>query len=279
MLFQNTILGGSISQPSNLSPTAEPTINRFPPVLSGEIRTSGEVDTFSISAAPGDIISISLTSDTELWPMIELVNSSGNILSKHNGYGSDFHDLKLFQASNSGDQLFLKVKSQLDSLTGQYTITSTINTPSEIEQEVIRLTNIERAKYNLAPLTYDPILAAAAQLHVEDMDKSGKYLAHTGSNGSSPGNRIQASGYLASWHINDDGSMTYPSQENAAAGQISPQEVVDEWMNSPGHRAAILTPHTEEIGVGFEIDDESSKTYWIQNFGIPWADGDVSFDF
>ena len=65
----------------------------------------------------------------------------------------------------------------------------------------------------------------------------------------------------------------YPSQENAASGQKTPSEVVEGWMNSPGHRAAILTPETKEIGVGFEIDDLSGTTYWIQNFGIPLSPG------
>ena len=48
-------------------------------------------------------------------------------------------------------------------------------------------------------------------------------------------------------------------------------------MTSPGHRAAILTPETKEIGVGFQIDDESGTSYWIQNFGIPWSDGDQRY--
>ena len=44
-------------------------------------------------------------------------------------------------------------------------------------------------------------------------------------------------------------------------------------MNSYGHRAAILTPETKEIGVGFEIDDSDGTTYWIQTFGIPLTPG------
>jgi uncharacterized protein YkwD len=109
------------------------------------------------------------------------------------------------------------------------------------------------------------------------MDSSGRYLAHTGSNGSSPEDRIILAGYQAAWHTYTDGSRMYPSQENAASGQKTPSEVVEGWMNSPGHRAAILTPETKEIGVGFEIDDLSGTTYWIQNFGIPWSSGDQSY--
>jgi uncharacterized protein YkwD len=46
-------------------------------------------------------------------------------------------------------------------------------------------------------------------------------------------------------------------------------------MNSPGHRAAILDAAVKEIGVGFEYDDQTGRTYWIQNFGHPWAAGMV----
>ena len=109
------------------------------------------------------------------------------------------------------------------------------------------------------------------------MNSSGRYLAHTGSNGSSPGDRIKAAGYTAAWHDLGNGSMRYVSQENAAAGQTSAAEVVHGWMNSAGHRAAIMDPHAEEIGVGFEIDDVSGRTYWIQTFGIPWSPGDNKY--
>ena len=131
----------------------------------------------------------------------------------------------------------------------------------------------------MQPLLYDPILEAAAQAHVNDMDSSGRYLAHTGSNGSSPGDRIELAGYQAQWHVYADGSKMYPSQENAAYGQRSPEEVVNGWMNSPGHRAAILTPETKEIGVGFEIDDVTGGSYWIQNFGIPLSTGGDQYYF
>ena len=94
---------------------------------------------------------------------------------------------------------------------------------------------------------------------------------------SSPQDRIELAGYQAAWHVRDDGSMMYPGQENAAYGHRSPEEVVDGWMNSPGHRKAILTPETKEIGVGFEIDDVSGQTYWIQAFGIPWSPGNERY--
>ena len=88
---------------------------------------------------------------------------------------------------------------------------------------------------------------------------------------------MKAAGYAAAWHDSGNGSLYYVRQENAAYGQNSDAEVVDGWMNSSGHRAAIMDPRTEEIGVGFEIDDVSGATYWIQTFGIPWSPGDTRY--
>ena len=89
------------------------------------------------------------------------------------------------------------------------------------------------------------------------MVNTGRYLGHTGSDGSSAGDRIDRVGYA--WRS---------FAENAATGQYSPAEVVEGWMNSPGHRANILNPKLEEIGIGFSLDTNGS-TYWIQKFGTP----------
>jgi uncharacterized protein YkwD len=115
------------------------------------------------------------------------------------------------------------------------------------------------------------------------MDASNRYLAHTGSNGSDPVTRIAATGYKGGWIDLGNGQLRTISSENAAAGQKTPAEVVNAWMNSPGHRAAILDPYTKEIGIGFEFDNEVGDitaqsykigtTYWVQNFGHPWQTG------
>lgn len=80
-----------------------------------------------------------------------------------------------------------------------------------------------------------------------------------------------------------NGQLRTISSENAAAGQQTPAEVVNAWMNSPGHRASIMDPYTKEIGIGFEVDNEAGtipnqpyglgSTYWVQTFGYPWQPG------
>jgi uncharacterized protein YkwD len=51
--------------------------------------------------------------------------------------------------------------------------------------------------------------------------------------------------------------------ENIAKGQQSPEDVMNAWMNSDGHRKNILNPDFTEIGVGYVKGD---TTYWTQQF-------------
>ena len=61
--------------------------------------------------------------------------------------------------------------------------------------------------------------------------------------------------------------MMRTAGENAAAGASSPQEVMDVWMNSPGHRQNILNPDFRYLGVGYAyVSDSQYNNYWIQIF-------------
>lgn len=119
--------------------------------------------------------------------------------------------------------------------------------------EVLNLVNEERAKYNVAPLKWDDSLAALAESHCEDMiDRN--FFAHNTPDGQTPFDRMKAAG------------ISYSSAgENIAAGQYSPQNVMDSWMNSPGHRKNILNPDFEYIGVGLARGG-SYGIYWAQEF-------------
>ena len=133
---------------------------------------------------------------------------------------------------------------------------------SEFINRVIELTNQERARVGLAPLTFNPQLAEAAQLHVENM-ASQDFFSHTGLDGTEPWDRVQATGYNYS-----------TVAENIAAGQRTPEEVVVAWMESDGHRANILNPDIQEIGIGYfflgnDTGDINYNHYWGQVFGSP----------
>lgn len=130
-------------------------------------------------------------------------------------------------------------------------------TPQELARtaaDVVELTNRERARAGLPPLAVDPVLTTAAQAHSADMIARAFY-SHTSPDGSQPWDRAAAAG-----------STRRSIGENIACGQRSPAEVVEGWMNSPGHRANILKPTFTHIGVGFE-GGGAAGTYWTQLFG------------
>uniref|UniRef100_UPI001EE75798 CAP domain-containing protein n=1 Tax=Metasolibacillus meyeri TaxID=1071052 RepID=UPI001EE75798 len=121
---------------------------------------------------------------------------------------------------------------------------------SAFEQEVVKLTNVERTKAGLAPFEMDEKLMAAAREKSQDM-QSKKYFSHTSPTFGSPFDRMKALG------------ITYKSAgENIAQGQRTPQEVVQAWMDSPGHRANILNAQFTHIGVGYV----ENGNYWTQQF-------------
>jgi len=127
---------------------------------------------------------------------------------------------------------------------------------ADVEDDVIDLVNAERAAVGLHPFNYNSNLAAAARDHSEDMGWQ-DYFSHTGLDGSSPADRVTAAGYS----YNRLG-------ENIAAGQPTPEIVVDAWMASPGHKANILDPDFCDIGVGYAyVADSTYRHYWTQNFG------------
>lgn len=121
--------------------------------------------------------------------------------------------------------------------------------------EVLSRTNAERAAAELPPLAHDPRLAAAAQAYSTDMATRGFY-SHTSPEGLQPWDRARATG------------CTHRGiGENIACGQRSPAEVVQGWMNSPGHRANILKPDFTHLGIGF-AGGGPAGTYWTQLFGL-----------
>jgi stress response protein SCP2 len=127
---------------------------------------------------------------------------------------------------------------------------------AELLAEVVRLTNRERTSRGLGALATDSRLARAAHVHSVDM-ATRDFFAHECPSGTQAWDRAVASGY-----------RYRKVAENIAAGQRSAAEVVEGWMNSPGHRANILDGELTQIGVGYATGGEYG-TYWTQVFGIP----------
>jgi len=125
---------------------------------------------------------------------------------------------------------------------------------NEFELEVIRLVNIERAREGASPLTADPTLMMAARFKAQSMHDL-DYFAH-----DSPvyGRFVNISREVFGFEARAMG-------ENLAWGQATPEHVVRSWMASPGHRANILNPAYNLIGVGFH-EGETNGRLWAQKF-------------
>jgi uncharacterized YkwD family protein len=122
-----------------------------------------------------------------------------------------------------------------------------------VESQVIDLTNQERQKAGLAPLQLDWQLSRVARYKSSDMRDTG-YFAHRSPQYGSPFDMMKSF------------NVQYSSAgENIAVGQTSPEQVVSEWMNSPGHRKNILKGTYTYIGVGY-AKGGSYGTYWTQMF-------------
>ncbi|GAA1006250.1 hypothetical protein Aple_077690 [Acrocarpospora pleiomorpha] len=123
-----------------------------------------------------------------------------------------------------------------------------------VENEVVRLTNVERAKAGCAPLTHEARLHTAARSHSADMSAK-NYFSHDSQDGRSFVDRIKATGYTFS-----------AIGENIAKGQQTAASVVQGWMGSQGHRENILNCSYTQIGVGHVA---AGGPYWTQDFGKP----------
>ncbi|MEQ4719776.1 CAP domain-containing protein [Nonomuraea sp. B19D2] len=135
---------------------------------------------------------------------------------------------------------------------------TTVPSPSGVgtpqENEVLRLTNIERAKGGCAPLKFDPLLRKAAFGHSADMAKQ-DYFDHDSKDGRDFMDRVRAAGFT--------GGNAFA--ENIAFGQLTPASVVQGWMDSPGHRANIMNCRYNLIGVG-AAKNSQGRIYWTQDF-------------
>lgn len=244
-------------------------------VFSAALSRKGEVNRYKLNLVQGSIFSVNVRAANEgLFPIVRLRSDSGVLLKKPVAFNKSSAQLGLFKLlSGKG---ILEVFSQ-GGRAGLYSIEVSVIDRQHFKNQIVEMTNAARIRAGLQPLIRNALLDQAAESHVRDMDQQDTYLAHTGSNGSTPQERIKRSGYKSAW-INLDGrSRRTIRLENAATGWTSPSDVVQGWLASPGHHAAMMDPYTKEIGVAFEYDNESATTYWVQNFGYPWRPGLVEF--
>jgi uncharacterized protein YkwD len=133
---------------------------------------------------------------------------------------------------------------------------------SGYENTVLDLINQERQNQGLPPYDLNGQLRSAARGHSQDM-ACNDYFSHTGSDGSSVADRVEAEGYSWSW-VGENIFATSISSSAAA------QQAFDAWMDSSGHRANILSEHFTEIGIGYTYSSGSTYgSYFTAVFARP----------
>jgi uncharacterized protein YkwD len=140
---------------------------------------------------------------------------------------------------------------------------------AQVDAAVLCLVNAERERRGESALVPNASLAEAAEGHSADM--AGRdYFSHVSPGGSTPLDRISASGYIP------DPGAGYAVGENIAWGTLwlaTPQAIVAAWMASPEHRVNILDPSYRETGVGVaprapaSLAEGQAGAVYTQDFG------------
>ena len=136
--------------------------------------------------------------------------------------------------------------------------TSGVRDLDRVRAEMLARVNAARKKAGAPPLRSNSRLYLAAQRHAEDM-LARNYFAHGSPEKKTVRERATAADY--DWRL---------IGENIAEGQLSVDEVMETWMNSPGHRKNILQPGFKELGVGLALGRSGGgrhRIVWTQAFG------------
>lgn len=182
-------------------------------------------------------------------------NSASNVYGKYDNNGISVFVTDGNTGGNNNDK---------DDVGDDITPTPAPVNAEAMASEVIRLTNIERAKAGRSALIYNASLQRGAMMRAKEISIK---FSHERPNGESFTTILNECG---AGHI---------SGENIAAGQKSPELAVKAWMNSQGHKLTMLNKENLYIGVGF-YQDNDGRYYWVQNFadGNPDEKGTVIFD-
>ncbi len=216
-------------------------------VISGVLANDAQGTTLQFCMDKGDglrsfLTAAGLSSNTVTLPASFLVDESGKVQGHMMGESSD----------NAFRQL---LSGRVAGVEAEKTVTLSVageNVYSEAF-EILKLMNKQRAAQGLSALTMDKSLLDAAMLRAAECNV---YYSHTRPNGEQCFSAFPSFGGMLA--------------ENIAIGYRSAADVMDGWMNSPGHRANILTQEFESVGIGvFRHDGVYS---WVQLFSSEPAD-------
>jgi serralysin len=149
--------------------------------------------------------------------------------------------------------------------------------PNKYESYMLRLINADRKEAGLSPLKFDYDLNTSSDRHSQWM-LNADVFSHTGSGGSTATERMQAAGYdlEGSWATGEN--IALRSKGGAAGLWDEVRAMHESLMNSPGHRANLMSSKYDEIGIGLKIGEFTSNgsdfdaVVITQNFGRTSAD-------
>lgn len=138
---------------------------------------------------------------------------------------------------------------------------------SSVGEQVLELVNAARAQARTCgrehfpaagPLERSAALERAAAAHAEDMAEQ-MFMSHEGTDGSMPAERVTRAGYA--W---------IAVAENVAAGQTTPEQVVDSWLSSAGHCANLMSSRYSQTGAAHAVNLSGKRAiYWVQVYAAP----------
>ena len=191
-------------------------------------------------------------------------NNSGQKSGEDSGSGDDYQnsDGESYGDGDSSDNSEeTDIPSASEDVNSDYNLLARaqINTVtySAYANEVLRLVNIERANVGVAPLVLDEALCNAANMRAIEMDCTGVF-GHKRPNDHS------------CFEVYDICNVEWQNAcgENIAAGQATPEEVMNSWLGSAGHKANILSPEYTKMGLGYSVglSNGQYRGYWAQEF-------------
>ncbi len=128
------------------------------------------------------------------------------------------------------------------------------------KNEILRLVNVERLAAGIDPVTWNDTLEQQATQYACELIFYDFFAHENPVTDTTLGDRARQFNYDF-WMVG----------ENLAAGQMTPIEAFDDWMNSPCHRENIMNPAFTELGVGIRYGGDYGY-YWVQEFGRPFTE-------
>jgi len=151
-----------------------------------------------------------------------------------------------------------------------------MTTPSSLEVQMLGLINQERTSRGLDPLEFDLLLNASSEAHSQWMQTTGQF-SHAGQGGTSATARMRDAGFEFSGSWASAENIAYQTERGASGYADDVVQLHNALMNSAGHRANILDPNLESIGIGIETGSGSlgrgnDSVIVTQNFARSAAD-------